>query len=668
MQIHVQAEEENTYQREYLSLLQENKQLQSRISHLEKEQLKWREVFDYTRWGICILTPKSEVIWKINPAFAQLYGYELEDLEGKPFADLFAPGFKEAALRIKKSLATNGHHVEMSRHLKKDGTAFPVKIEGHCVFKEDGQPLYSVINVWDKTRQSHMEKELEKYRIHLEQLVLKRTQELREANEELYRENLINQKITAELRDLNERHIKLLESIADGFFALDDDFKFIYINLVAQKTFGVEQSYIIGVPIMDVPLKGLGTDLYSIYRDVMANRESFRIEVYSEPLKRWFDLHTYPCPKGLSVYFHDITERKSVENELRRSEELLATLFRSSPHSMMIVSMKNSQLRLINDRFTEMMGLKADEVIGKNSKELGLWLNEKDRSRMVKMLKDKGRVRNFEARCFSRSNGVRTVLISAETLLLDRELCTLISMNDITELKRLEQEFFRHERLHLIGEMAAGIGHEVRNPMTTVRGFLQMFKEEEDWKKCQGFLDLMISELDRANDIISEFIYLARDKAVNKVSNNLNRVLESMLVLLQATAIEKGMVVRLSLNEIPDLIFDETEIRQMILNLARNGLEAMEPGGFLTLKTSLDKHGRVVLEVIDQGGKIKSDVLKKMGTPFFTTKDGGTGLGLAACYSIANRHHAKMSFKNSHWGTTVAIKFEPVSVSRSRSC
>jgi signal transduction histidine kinase len=108
---------------------------------------------------------------------------------------------------------------------------------------------------------------------------------------------------------------------------------------------------------------------------------------------------------------------------------------------------------------------------------------------------------------------------------------------------------------------------------------------------------------------------------------------------------------------IADLILDEKEIRQLILNLVRNGLEAISPGGVIRIRT-FSEEDEVVLSVQDNGKGINPDVLEKLGTPFFTTKDTGTGLGLAVCYSIAARHNARIDIETGPEGTTFFVKFK----------
>ncbi|MEG6520362.1 PAS domain S-box protein [Desulfotomaculum sp. 1211_IL3151] len=230
-------------------------------------------------------------------------------------------------------------------------------------------------------------------------------------------------------------------------------------------------------------------------------------------------------------------------------------------------------------------------------------------------------------------------------------------VTDITKRKQLEQEMVRLDRLNLIGQMAAGIGHEIRNPMTSVRGFLQILGRKEEFAKNKTYFDLMIDELDRVNYIITEFISLARIKVLDKKRINLNAIIEALLPLIQADAIKNERYLKVELGEIPDLLLDEKEIRQIILNFVRNGLEASPPGSDLTIRSFIEGD-HVVLAVQDKGEGIKPDVLEKIGTPFFTTKENGTGLGLAVCYSIAARHNAKIEIKTNVGGTTFFVQFK----------
>ncbi|MFA4885477.1 MAG: ATP-binding protein, partial [Desulfotomaculaceae bacterium] len=233
---------------------------------------------------------------------------------------------------------------------------------------------------------------------------------------------------------------------------------------------------------------------------------------------------------------------------------------------------------------------------------------------------------------------------------------SLAMVTDITERKQLEKDIARLDRLSLIGEMAAGIGHEIRNPMTTVKGFLQLYCEKKDFVKYKETFDLMIEELDRANLIITEFLNLAKNKRNDPVKQSLNKIIKAIYPLIQAEAIKNDKEISLELEDLPEQLLDDKEIRQVIHNLVRNGMEAMGQKGCLTIKTFMEGD-KVVLAIKDQGRGIEPEVLEKLGTPFFTTKDHGTGLGLAVCYSIAARHNAKIEVDTRPAGTTIKMRF-----------
>jgi len=227
--------------------------------------------------------------------------------------------------------------------------------------------------------------------------------------------------------------------------------------------------------------------------------------------------------------------------------------------------------------------------------------------------------------------------------------------HEIDERKRMEREIFLLDRLHLVGEMAAGLGHEIRNPMTTVRGFLQVLRKSDS--KKQEYFDLMIEELDRANLIITEFLFLAKNKRVEFKRQDLNKIIKTVLPLIKADSFKANKYIHFSGGDIPEILLDEGEIRQLILNLIRNGLEAMSAGGNLTMSTFVEGQD-IVLSVQDEGQGIDPDVLEKMGTPFFTTKDNGTGLGLAVCYSIVARHNACIKIETGSMGTKFLVRFK----------
>lgn len=229
-------------------------------------------------------------------------------------------------------------------------------------------------------------------------------------------------------------------------------------------------------------------------------------------------------------------------------------------------------------------------------------------------------------------------------------------IRDVTTRKNLEKTTSMLDRMNMVGSMAATVAHEIRNPMTTVRGYLQIMGRREKYQTDKESFKLMIEEMDRANSIICEYLSLSREKLANLEKRSLNSIIEALFPLIQADANSSKVYVSLDLTALPELLLDENEIRQLLLNLVRNGIEAMPEGGNLAIHT-FQENGSAVLSINDQGSGIPPHILDNLGTPFITTKDTGTGLGLPICYQIAHRHNANIKISTSHEGTTFFVYF-----------
>ncbi len=220
----------------------------------------------------------------------------------------------------------------------------------------------------------------------------------------------------------------------------------------------------------------------------------------------------------------------------------------------------------------------------------------------------------------TRKDGNKVVVHSNQTLNRDvrgNPVSILGIHHDITAQKNLDEEMRRFDRLNTVGEMAASIGHEVRNPLTTVRGYLQLFQRKNMVAEYHGQLQTMIDELDRANAIISEFLSLAKDKRIELKPTYLNSAIRKILPLLQATALREDKELAAELAEVPKITVDEDEITQCVLNLSRNALDAVPPGGIVTLSTDWDGQKTVCLAVRDNGPGISPEIAARLGTPFW---------------------------------------------------
>lgn len=353
----------------------------------------------------------------------------------------------------------------------------------------------------------------------------------------------------------------------------------------------------------------------------------------------------------------EIEKHRKTEKARRQSEELFFRAFHSSPVLMAIMSMKDSAILEINQCFLNLLGYTREEVLNCTPLQLKIWSRD-EQSRLLPVHEEQpwAKVENVECKIFSKEGSHFFTVASTERISMDDDDCILLVMQNITEKKQYEANLFRMDRLNLIGEMAAGFGHEIRNPMTAIRGFLQMLRNNELYRQDHNYFTVMIEELDRANGIISDYLSMAKDKRIELRPRHLEEVIQSLYPIILADANYHEMNLKMELGKTPLHPFDEKEIRQMVLNMACNGLEAMPPGGTLTIGTYLQDNA-ILLYIKDQGPGIDPALFDRLGTPFVTTKANGTGLGLAVCYSIAARHNAIIDFDTGMNGTTFRIRF-----------
>ncbi|MDQ0201874.1 two-component system sensor histidine kinase NtrB [Neobacillus ginsengisoli] len=252
-----------------------------------------------------------------------------------------------------------------------------------------------------------------------------------------------------------------------------------------------------------------------------------------------------------------------------------------------------------------------------------------------------------------------TKLVSEKTLELEK-LNKKLQL-EIEERDRLQSQIRHLDQLNLVGQMAAGLAHEIRNPMTTIKGFLQFLQNNKEFENSKDIFNLMVDEMDRINDIISEFLNLSKNKRINKKKCCLNDIVLSISPLIEKNFILSDHNFKLNLQpNIPFAFIDENEIKQLILNLVRNGREAMSKGKTLTISTYFTDDF-ITLAIQDEGTGIKKELIEEISKPFFTTKPNGTGLGLPICYSIVQRHNAKIECKSTSAGTIFYVKFKPTS-------
>lgn len=240
-------------------------------------------------------------------------------------------------------------------------------------------------------------------------------------------------------------------------------------------------------------------------------------------------------------------------------------------------------------------------------------------------------------------------LIMVMTMVFQVYLTEYLNENAI-----LRTEMQKSEKLNIVSELAASVAHEVRNPLTVVRGFIQLLESTEDVKN-KDYMRLVLAELDRAEQIISDYLNLARPQSEKKEHICLSAQLIEMTTLMSSFAAMQGVYLQVEISESLYTIGDKTKLKQAIMNVVKNGIEAIQGNkGYLKV-TAIQKDETIVIRVKDSGVGMTKEQLARLGQPYYSLKEKGTGLGLMVTFSILQAHNGTLEYKSESGKGTEAI-------------
>ncbi|MGH0428459.1 sporulation sensor histidine kinase KinB [Bacillus mycoides] len=244
-------------------------------------------------------------------------------------------------------------------------------------------------------------------------------------------------------------------------------------------------------------------------------------------------------------------------------------------------------------------------------------------------------------------------LIMVMTMVFQVYLTEYLNENAI-----LRTEMQKSEKLNIVSELAASVAHEVRNPLTVVRGFIQLLESTEDVKN-KDYMRLVLAELDRAEQIISDYLNLARPQIEKKEHICLSAQLIEMTTLMSSFAAMQGVYLQVEISESLYTIGDKTKLKQAIMNVVKNGIEAIQGNkGYLKV-TAVQKDEIIVIKVKDSGVGMTKEQLTRLGQPYYSLKEKGTGLGLMVTFSILQAHNGTLEYKSESGKGTEAIIILP---------
>jgi|GEM_PF-267044 PAS domain S-box-containing protein len=356
---------------------------------------------------------------------------------------------------------------------------------------------------------------------------------------------------------------------------------------------------------------------------------------------------------------HDITNRKLAEEKLKSSlKEVNDINFALDQSSIVAFTDEKGKITKVNDKFCEISKYSREGLIGEDHRILNSGFHSKAFFKELWNTIGNGHVWKGEIRNKAKDGTYYWVDTTIIPFMNEKgkPYQYLAIRNDITERKKTEETLHRQDKLAAVGQLAAGVAHEIRNPLTSMKGYGEFLLEDETDPQRREFIEIILDEIGRVNTIVEDFMVLAKPKAVELEEKNIVTIIKNVLSLLDFEARKKHVKMNFEANEeIIQIECDEDRLKQVFLNFVKNGIEAMPNGGELTVKVSVEDN-QVQISIQDTGVGIPEDKLKKIGEPFYTTKKEGTGLGLMVSFKIIESHQGKVYIESEiNKGTTFNI-------------
>ncbi|TVY00351.1 PAS domain-containing sensor histidine kinase [Paenibacillus cremeus] len=577
------------------------------------------------------LCDKNGVIQKVNPAFVELFGWQEHEVIGLRLPMIPERHWEEADRSLTALMQGTPKAVFQVNVVNKFHALFPASITVTVLRNQAGDIIGFTGIIRDLSQMNRM---------------------------------LDERKIAEKaLLEAEEKYRSLVEEALVGVYLFQNG-KLVYINPRFAEIFGYNPKDLVMtdpvVLIVPQDRAAFGELINRIYKDT-----HFNINMEAKGVSRNGSLVYFELSGKYTVYngapaligtVLDITERKKIDQMVRESNQRYRRLMDLSPEPIIVHS--DGIIVYTNDACMKLLGAEdPSRTIGTSVFDfLPPDTHKLAKQRIQELAAAKDKLGSLEYQIMTMSGEVKQVEMSST--LFDEIMGTpLIQtvIRDVTEKKKTEEMLRRSDKLSALGQMAAGIAHEIRNPLTSLKGFVQLMKAQKPDRP--EYLDIMLTELDRINFIVSEFMKIAKPQPTDFSFKHVGTIAADIVSLMQSQAILHKTQITLNIkDELPPILCDENHLKQVLLNVLKNAIEAMPQGGEIVIELSLEPGGQVKISITDQGPGIPEKYLSKLGDPFFTTKESGTGLGLMVCYQIIEAHKGTMHITSKQGvGTTVHI-------------
>lgn len=356
--------------------------------------------------------------------------------------------------------------------------------------------------------------------------------------------------------------------------------------------------------------------------------------------------------------FRNVSERHAMEKSLRESEQKFRMIFEGALEGILLW---NDQFQIvdINQSGQRMLQMSKEDLVGISLHSIlnDCNITDDELKEQIRSIHSDGQSDGNLS--ITLKSGRKKFFEFSNKLNIFSNI-SMTTFKDITEKLEMEEQLRKSDTLNVIGELAAGIAHEIRNPMTALKGFIQLLEGSVKEDHTMYF-NVITTELSRIDSIINEFLILAKPQAVKFVEKDISQIMKETVDLLSAQAVLHNVQFRTYYEQNLPRVFCETnQMKKVFINIIKNAIEVMPKGGYITVSIQKESDQRVHISIGDEGTGIPAHKIKKLGEPFYTTKERGTGLGLMVTYKIIEEHKGTIEVESKLGQGTVFHIYLPI--------
>ncbi|MFC0238524.1 PAS domain S-box protein [Fictibacillus phosphorivorans] len=590
-----------------------------------------KEMIDVLPEFVCLRYPDGT--WAEANRFAlNIYGINHDEYKGKSLEELDTrlsyEAIERCSLSDKRAWETRKPIKTAEKILMKSGRKVMLELIKQPTFTSDGKPQVLVITGRDITPHKQKEEELS-VALDLLESVLKGTTDA-----------ILIINTRQEVIKVNDAFIQMFGWAEEDFSEDNDD----YPVITPEHLQGESKE------IIDLLKQGQSVPLHETQR---IHKDGTVFDV-SASFSNICDMDGKIM--GFVIVYRDITSQKKVERALRESEAKYRLIAEHSTDLITVID-PSGIIQYVSPSHLPVLGYEDGEIKGAI---LEMVHPEDIQSLSDQFMRALVKKEPFQTEFRLLHKNGDWILLEARgvpVMTKDGHVESLVTFaRDVTKAKQTEELMLKSEKLSVLGELAAGVAHEIRNPLTSLKGFTKLLSDADDVIRLE-YLRIMESELNRINDIVGELMLVAKPQAVSFEHTNIQELIYSVVRLLETQAIMKNIQIWVNISDNIPLVYGvENQLKQLFINLLKNAIESMDKDGEIHIKIGI-RNDSVLLELKDQGCGIPAERLKTLGEPFYTTKEKGTGLGLMVCFKIIEEHGGAIQFSSvENEGTKVEIE------------